>query len=199
LFFGATLAAFVGLATDASGHPGLVPAQDDPVVSAEPENNPARLGDEFDLFIFIDGADDLAAFQFTLEYDDSYLEYVSADMGPFLGTSGRQVIEIGPEQVPGSVTFAGIALPQGSAPGANGSGDLAIVRFKAIALGETTLDLTEVLLEQSDTSKIEVDGVDAVLTITDVEPTPTEPTVTPTPTGGPPGDFVIFNPFADKG
>jgi hypothetical protein len=186
---------FAGTAAD--WHPAPAAAQSDPSVRAEPEWNPVALDDEFDVFIFIEGAEDLAAFQFTLEYDDAYLEYMGVDIGPFLGTSGREVITLGPDVVPGSVTFAALLLPAGSQPGASGAGDLAVVRFKAIALGETTLDLTEVLLETSAGERSEVEGIDAALTIYDVEATPTEGVATPTPT--PSGWYLIYIPRTDKG
>ncbi|MFN2115809.1 MAG: hypothetical protein ACK2T6_08835 [Anaerolineae bacterium] len=105
----------------------------------------------------------------------------------------------------GRSSARGLALPQGSLPGAEGAGDLAIVRFKTLALGDTELDLTEVLLETSDTTRTEVEGVDETLTITDAEPTPTGPAETPatpgsaTATPGPTDQYLLHVPRVDRG
>jgi hypothetical protein len=154
---------------------------------------------EFDVFVFIAGAEDLAAFQFTMEYDEAYLELVSIDVGPFLGTSEREVYVLPPVLVPGSIAYSAITLPEEGTSGATGDGDLAIVRFRSLALGETEIALKDVLLEQSDGDKTEIDGQNTTVTITDQEPTPTgEPPTEVPPTETPDaGAFVLHLPWSE--
>jgi hypothetical protein len=163
--------------------------QQGPEVRLEPQVNPVLLGTELDVYVFMAGAEDLAAFQVTIEYDDSYLELVSVDMGPFLGSSGREVYIVPPIIAPGSITYSALALPEEGKPGASGDGDLAIVRFRTLAEGDAAIELKEVLIESSTGERTELEGRGVVLTITaEPTPAPTEGTPTTPPPTEPPHD-----------
>jgi len=99
--------------------------------------------------VMIDEAVDLSSFEFRLAYDPSVLRAEAARLGPFLGTSGKPILPVGPEidQATGRLHFGGTTL--GDSAGATGSGHLADLVFRVVGPGSTTVAFTEVLMLDS--------------------------------------------------
>jgi hypothetical protein len=89
---------------------------------------------------------DAASFQFVLRYDSGVLSSPTVTVGPFLGSSGRQVqcpasIVDGPNNGPGTVEFGCVTPGQGA--GVSGSGVLATVSFRLAGGSDTAIDLSK--------------------------------------------------------
>ncbi|UCC62973.1 MAG: hypothetical protein JSV36_19890 [Anaerolineae bacterium] len=106
-----------------------------PTVSIDPPETFVSAGNPFAIDVAIADAVDLGAFEFDLVYDPTCVTATDATLGPFLGSTGRTVAELGPEFDTGSVTYGAYSL--GANPGPNGDGVLATVTFDA---GPTTCD-----------------------------------------------------------
>jgi hypothetical protein len=89
----------------------------------------ANAGADFSIDVAIVDAVDLGAFEFSLLYDPSCVGAVSVDLGPFLGSTGRTAVPVGPTFDAESVTFGAYSF--GSPTGPNGEGVLATVHFTA--------------------------------------------------------------------
>jgi hypothetical protein len=99
----------------------------DPVrVDAPPT---ADMGYDFDVDVVIENTANLGAFQFDLTYDGTCIEATGATVGPFLGSTGRSVVPVGPSFGAGVITFG--ASSYGSASGPSGTGVLATITFRA--------------------------------------------------------------------
>ncbi|MDZ7338093.1 MAG: hypothetical protein ONB30_06120 [candidate division KSB1 bacterium] len=100
------------------------------------------------LRVQIENVANLGAFQFDLIFDSHVVHATTAWAGPFLGSTGRTVIPVGPQidntSYPGRLTFG--AATFGVNPGPNGSGALAQVVFLPQAEGSTGVDFQNVLL-----------------------------------------------------
>lgn len=96
-----------------------------------------------DLDLMVDNVQNLGAFQFILNFDPKVLEATGAEVGDFLGSSGREVVCKDPTIDEGAVRFACVTLRQQPA-GANGSGRLATVHLKIRGSGPTDLSLDKV-------------------------------------------------------
>jgi len=110
----------------------------------------------------IDEASDLGAFQFDLLYITTTVTVDGVALGDFLDGTGRTVIPVVPiiDNQAGRARFGAGTL--GSAPGPDGTGELAIVTLATQGVGISTLDLQEVQVldtnAQHQTSTVE-DGI----------------------------------------
>ena len=88
-------------------------------------------------------AANLGVFQATLNYNPAIVRVEAVTIGPFLASTGRTAVPVGPtiDNTVGKVTLG--AFTFGSQPGVSGAGDLAVVRFRAVANGQTTLTFHE--------------------------------------------------------
>jgi hypothetical protein len=126
------------------------------VMSLSPASVQANIGgNQIDMDVKIDNADNLGAFEFTLKFDSSMLEYVSMTGSNFLSTTGRVQQCIGPSYGPNGESPATIANTYGAfhfgcttigvsgnetKPGPSGSGKLAHIVFKTRGTaGETDI------------------------------------------------------------
>jgi hypothetical protein len=91
--------------------------------------------------IWLDDPTELGAFQLTLEYTSGTLEFESIALGPLLGSTGREVIELPPQTGPGRVTYGAVSAP--GRPGASLGGLLAVARFRASAPGRAEVRLAD--------------------------------------------------------
>ena len=110
-------------------------------------------GEDFQVNVVVDNVTNLAAFQFSLEYDSSIIKYKGVQGGPFLGSSGREVHSLDPrieQDGLGKISFNCVTLGPpvsvGGVAGPNGSGVLATITFSPIGGGDTPLDLSEGIL-----------------------------------------------------
>ena len=132
-----------------------------------------------------------------MDYEPGVVHVQTAQLGDFLGSTGRTPAQLGPhiDNGAGILQFGGFTF--GGQPGPNGSGVLAIVTLEAMGDGQSGLHLhdvqvTDTLGQVQDVStqdgSVEVGEV-ATATPTDTpEPTTTGTvTSTPTPTNTPTG------------
>ncbi len=84
---------------------------------------------------------DLASFEADVAFDASRLQLEEVIFGNWLGSTGRQIIPLGPtiDNATGSVSLGAVSF--GSQPGVDGAGILATLRFRVIAPGVSQLDL----------------------------------------------------------
>jgi hypothetical protein len=130
--------------------------------------------------IYVDQVANLGAYQFTLSYDPSVLNFDSSAAGPFLGSTGRSTFCLPPTTGTGFVTIACNSLSN-DPPGPNGTGDLQTIGFTTQLSGVSTLHLSSVLL--SNISAVQIQPVVTIDGTVFVGPTPTGwPPSTPTPT-----------------
>ena len=96
-------------------------------------------GAVFTQTVQLQDATNLGAFQATLNYNPTVVQVEAVAIGPFLGSTGRTSVPVGPtiDNIAGQVTFG--AFTFGSQPGAAGAGELAHIQFRAQADGQTTL------------------------------------------------------------
>ena len=113
----------------------------------EPAQAEAKVGQPVILSVWIDEANDLGGFEFTLAYDADKLSISAEDiaLGDFVESSGRSATLIGPlievDGSQGSVSLGAMTL--GAYPsGPDGSGVLAQLTFLPVAAGEADVDLT---------------------------------------------------------
>lgn len=106
------------------------------------------VGDTFDVTITVRGAESLAGVQVSAQYDDHVLSLVSHDPGGMLSEDGAvETFEVDPQKSPGLMEkYAVVRLAQG---GVDGSGDVVVLRFTALAEGVSQIDLTDVKLSDS--------------------------------------------------
>ena len=159
--------------------------------TAQMQINPASqtvtAGSDVAVNVLASGVTDLGAYEFELSFHGNILGFVSVTNGPFLGSTGRTAICLGPILDAGKVRFGCVSL--GAAAGPSGSGVLATIRFSTSCDGTSPLDLTLAGMGNTLGADIPAAGQGGSATITgaaSVCPTAT-PTFTPTqtPTPGP--------------
>jgi len=134
---------------------GTTGAAQETTVRLEAPAEKVRLeGPPFTVSVLVDDVVNLAAFQFSLEFDPTVLKATAVEEGPFLGSSGRDVVCGGGEVVAGSASLAcvtlGAPVSLGGVPGADDAGVLAVVEFTAAGEGETSLGLQKVKLVEAE-------------------------------------------------
>ena len=108
-------------------------------LSLLPANRRVAPGAVFTETVRFQDAASLGAFQADLTYDPAVVQVEQVTVGPFLTSTGRTAVPVGPtiDNSAGRVTFG--AFTFGSQPGASGTGDLAYLRFRGQANGTTSL------------------------------------------------------------
>jgi hypothetical protein len=111
------------------------------VVAVDPTENMVKVGETFSININITSVSGLVGFDFLLSYDESILNLTDIKEGPFLKSIGSTFL-INLTTI-GQVWLADLLYrSQGwTGTSANGSGVLATATFKAIAVGESSLNL----------------------------------------------------------
>ena len=143
-------------------------AQQNPTVRIEPAQSKVTVGESFTVSVMIDEANDLAAFQFDLLYITTTVRVDDVTLGDFLGSTGRDVIVLGPyvDEEAGEVTFG--AATFGTAPGPSGAGELAIISFTAQGEGESPLDLQDVWIADTASDPQEATVEDGTVVVTPI-------------------------------
>ena len=113
-------------------------------VKVAPSTQTVSVGDTFTVEIFVEGAEDLAAYEFILEFDPALVSVTDVEDGGFLGSTGNDAIELGPEYDPGQVWFETFAF--GMYDGPYGTGTLATVTLRAASDGTSALTLSDIQL-----------------------------------------------------
>ncbi len=125
---------------------GLRNSYQDPTLRIEPIQSTVTVSESFTVSVTIDNANDLGAFEFDLLFAPAVVTVNNAILGDFLGSTGRTVIPPNPDidNPTGRASFG--AATFGSAPGPDGTGALATIAFTAQGLGESLLDLENVIV-----------------------------------------------------
>jgi hypothetical protein len=111
------------------------------VVAVDPRETAVEVGQTFSVNVNVTDVSGLVGFEFLLAYDKSILQLTDIKEGPFLKSAGSTfLINL---TTSGQVWLADCLYPPQVWTGisANGSGVLATLTFKAIAVGQTSLDI----------------------------------------------------------
>ena len=109
-----------------------------------PVQSPA-VGEQLTLSLNIADGENVAAYQATVQFDDSSLRYISSAIGDFL-PAGAFLLPV--DESGNTVTLGGVSLAGES----DGDGTLATITFEVIAVKASTLTLPDVLLSDSSES-----------------------------------------------
>lgn len=116
------------------------------LISITPSLSIVGVGDTFSVNVHVDQAVDLTSWQFDLKYDPLLLRAESVMEGPFMNSFGATLFGPGAiDNSTGNVTIVTDAFVD-FGPLPNGNGELAIVHFKALGLGVSSLDLQNLFL-----------------------------------------------------
>ena len=147
---GLTAAAFGALVAAGPAHAA------DPVLSLNVTPNPVAIGGMVAVDVVITGVLDLYAYQFDLSFDPAVLVATGVTEGAFLPLGGTTQFFPGSlNNTLGLVSFT-IGSLNGAVPGVNGSGTLASLSFNVGALGMSTLQLSNVVLLDSNLADLPV-------------------------------------------
>jgi len=127
------------------------------VVSVSPPNITLYLeiGKTFTINITITNATDLYVWQAGMSFTASVLEALSFEEGPFLNQKGATLWTSGTiDNIAGIIHYHACALA-GNVIGVNGNGTLGTMRFRVRDYGNSTLQLIDVILLDSNLSDIE--------------------------------------------
>ncbi len=131
--------------------PGAIEAT---TVRIEPSIKTVTVGDVFDMAFVVMGAENLGGYWFEMSYNPAIVEVLDVADSGFLEENSDRVgwrVE-GPQILSETVKFGYWTLPEGldPAPGASGSGTLAVIQLEAKAVGVGGLDLDQVKLYRTD-------------------------------------------------
>jgi hypothetical protein len=142
------------------------------VVSIDPSSSNVNVGDNFALDVNISNVRDLYGFQFDLSLAPGVLSAVSITEGSFLAGGGATFF------IPGTIdnTAGAIALTAnallGSGPGVGDSGTLAVLTVNGLSPGTSNIDLSNVILLDSNLNPISFDLQAGSITVAPVVATP---------------------------
>lgn len=126
----------------------------DPLVSIQPIASTVETGSVFALTVNISSVSDLFAFQFDLGFNPAILAAQSVTEGALLPSGGSTFFIPGTiDNTAGTITLTLDSL-FGPGPGVSGNGVLASVNFQALAIGASSVTLSNVVLLDSTLSEI---------------------------------------------
>jgi len=132
-------------------------------VKIQPASKTIFLNDTGKVHLVIEGVNNLGSFQFEIGFHGDVVQVNNSShvvLGPFLGSTGRTVIPVGPtiDNPAGTVVYG--AATMGTQNGPNGNGILATLTWTATGEGTTTLDLRHVQVSDIHGVAIPVSEVD---------------------------------------
>jgi hypothetical protein len=108
--------------------------------------------------IHIDNVENLASFQFVMQYRDDVFEFAGAQQGQFLGSTERDVVCNEPITDAGSARFSCVTLrPEPAGP--SGAGHLATITLNAVGSGSTDVTLDRIRLLRVDEEATDIPNV----------------------------------------
>ena len=137
-------------------------------ISIQPSVSTPTVGSIFDVPVNVSGVTDLYAFQFDITFNPTILAAMMVNEGTFLQSSGGffpGLIDNGA----GTISFTADSLI-GSVPGVDGNGTLADISFQALTLGTSPIDLSNVVLLDSNLGSISSDSQGGSVTVVAPEP-----------------------------
>jgi hypothetical protein len=109
------------------------------VIKIDPAIKVVGPGETFSVDVMIESVNNLGAFEFDLTYNPACVEATDVTLGPFLASTGRSVIPMGPTFGTGIVKYGAYSLGD-TPPGPDGDGVLATITFQA-GMSECRSDL----------------------------------------------------------
>jgi general secretion pathway protein D len=109
--------------------------------TVQPSTPTPAVGSTFTTQVMISNAQDVFAVPLQLQFNPAVLQLVNVDSGPFLG-SDSQAIAIAHRVDNGTVTISASRPP--NTKGMSGQGSVCNITFKAIAPGDSQLNLVKV-------------------------------------------------------
>ena len=113
----------------------------------------------------------------TLKYDSNFLKMEKCEQGDFLSNDGNKNLFIFKEDPKGNVRIGG-PTRTGPVTGVNGEGALIKIRFSALKEGETTLDLSDVMVKDQELNNVQVSVKTGKVKISPKDSTPPPVTLT---------------------
>ncbi len=142
------------------------------LVSLNPSSPSINAGASLTLDVDVSNVTDLYAFQFDLSFAPGVLSAVSITEGSFLPLDGPTFFIPGTIYNPsGSVAFTADTL-LGPGSGASGTGTLAVLTLSALSPGSSGIDLSNVLLLNSNLNPINFDLQDGSVQVSPAVITP---------------------------
>lgn len=136
----------------------VAPATNSATVKVNPPNQNVSWQETFTVDIAVEGAEDLAAYEFAFEFDSDVVRVEKVEDGGFLGSTGNDVSTSGPHDYgPGRIRFSAVA--SGLRDGPSGTGTLAIVTLCADSGGTSSLMLDDVHLYNTSAAEQDVSSV----------------------------------------
>ena len=134
---------------------------EDLTIRIDPQQTTVGISEVCSLDVVIENVTNLGAFQFDIVYSTDVVHADTALMGPFLGSTGRTVLPVGPDidntSVPGRLTFGGATF--GTDLGPDGSGVLATLVFISQTAGSTILELQNVQIADINGQALTIDSI----------------------------------------
>jgi len=146
--------------------PTATPSGGSTTVWIDPPEQTAQLsGGTFTVDIAIADVVNLGSFEFILTFSPTIVHAEGAELGDFLGSTGRNAIPVGPQinNEAGTVAFGAFSF--GEAPAPDGSGVLATISFSPQAEGESDLHLQDVKVTNTAVEVIPVELQDGHVTV----------------------------------
>lgn len=131
------------------------PAGSTPVVTVQPLQSTAQVGQQLTVQVNVANAINLFGAPFYLLYDPSRLDVVSATEGGFLKSDGQSTVFLNSIDAQKGQVIVGLSR-LGSIGGVSGSGNLAAITFRAKATGAVTFTLQNVDFRDSGLAQIPV-------------------------------------------
>jgi len=136
-----------------------------PVLSIDPMSSAASVGEEVTLDVNISNVTDLYGFQFDLSFVPGTLSAISITEGTFLFFAGPTFFLPGAiDNTTGTIAFTANSL-LGPEPGADGSGTLAILTLKGLTQGISSVELSNVILLNSNLEPIDANIQNGNITV----------------------------------
>jgi general secretion pathway protein D len=137
-----------------------------PMLSIAPSSSIVGAGNSISLDVIISSVTDLYAFQFDLSFDPGTVSAASIVEGGFLAGGGTTAFIPGTiDNVAGTITATADTLI-GPGPGVIGSGTLAILTLTGLESGTSTIDLSNVILLDSNLGAINANLQSGSVTVT---------------------------------
>jgi hypothetical protein len=111
------------------------------VISIDPTVQTVSTGSVVTVDVDISNVSDLYGYQFDLGFNPSVLQAVSSSEGPFLASGGSTFFIPGTNDNLGGTVFTTADTLLSATNGVNGSGELAVFTFDAIAAGNSTFSI----------------------------------------------------------
>lgn len=136
-----------------------------PILSIDPMSSAASVGEEVTLDVNISNVTDLYGFQFDLGFAPGTLSAISITEGTFLFSAGPTFFLPGDiDNTTGTIALTANSL-LGPGPGVNGSGTLAILTIKGLSHGTSSIELSNVILLNSNLELIDANIQNGTVTV----------------------------------